>query len=525
MSGKFGMKAPVAKNKVILKAEALKTIILFAKRYANEKIPEYEWKEVYGFLIGRIVGENVHVDKAVPMTSGEATEVVFDTSHYSKAWELDNEIASEHTQSFVCGWWHTHPFKSNPKSVFMSSIDVMNHLGFQAPNPLAIALVHDPSKVKDPSMPYGIKIFRLTRTDFTEVELDKLALDLNPEGNTRSDENNWIYMEVPFEVVGLTPQLFFESLVDVIDKTAGGRPLEVAYKEEEEVSPSFQEGPGVNTFDQDPVRTSRLSNISDLSMGHNTIDAISPPSRVEPVDFPILTAMPDEMERANRSHVLPLEEFESDGERVEEASAYYQEALDSKVNGEYSKALKLLLKSERVYSRLSANHKLLFIKNEMMECYYWSNNLTDAIVESDHVLKLGEKEGMLYFMGNAKEIRGRKFLLGDKDHEKAKIAFQQAMRHYENGGFFAKAGACAEMIGRVLFNDADRDIDSVALFFSKALELYPISLNNGSDYDPEWARNGFLQKHLKLLELKTRELLEKIEDPLVRNRVSKSLGR
>ncbi|MBD3185852.1 hypothetical protein GF325_03400, partial [Candidatus Bathyarchaeota archaeon] len=181
-------------GKVFIKAKALKTIILFAKRYANENIPEYDWKEVYGFLIGRIVDGDVHVDSAVAMTSGEATEVVFDTSHYSKAWELDNEIGQMNNNSFVCGWWHTHPFKSNPNSIFLSSIDVMNHLGFQGPNPLAIALVHDPSKVKSTEIPYGIKVFRLTRADFTEAEIDELALDLNPEGTTKSDPDNVIYV-------------------------------------------------------------------------------------------------------------------------------------------------------------------------------------------------------------------------------------------------------------------------------------------------------------------------------------------
>ena len=51
---------PKAKGKVFLKAEALKSVILYAKRYANETIPEYDWKEVYGFLIGRIKGQDVY---------------------------------------------------------------------------------------------------------------------------------------------------------------------------------------------------------------------------------------------------------------------------------------------------------------------------------------------------------------------------------------------------------------------------------------------------------------------------------
>ena len=37
---------------IILKAEAYKTIILYSSRYANSAIPEEDWKEIYGILIG-----------------------------------------------------------------------------------------------------------------------------------------------------------------------------------------------------------------------------------------------------------------------------------------------------------------------------------------------------------------------------------------------------------------------------------------------------------------------------------------
>ena len=43
----------VKKSKpIILRADAYKTIILYASRYANKSLPPEEWKELYVILIG-----------------------------------------------------------------------------------------------------------------------------------------------------------------------------------------------------------------------------------------------------------------------------------------------------------------------------------------------------------------------------------------------------------------------------------------------------------------------------------------
>jgi hypothetical protein len=36
---------------VVIRADAYKTIILYASRYANKSIPPEQWKEIYGILI------------------------------------------------------------------------------------------------------------------------------------------------------------------------------------------------------------------------------------------------------------------------------------------------------------------------------------------------------------------------------------------------------------------------------------------------------------------------------------------
>ncbi|MBN2150349.1 MAG: hypothetical protein JW839_02770 [Candidatus Lokiarchaeota archaeon] len=502
------------KGKVLISAEALKSILLYAKRYANENIPEYDWKEVYGFLIGRVVKDDVHVDSAVPMTSGEATEVVFGPAHYSKAAELDAEVAEKNDNSFVCGWWHSHPFKSNPMSIFLSSIDVGNHLGFQGPNPLAIALVHDPSKIKERDSPFGVKVFRLTRTDYTQQELDRLALDLNPEGNTKSDPREIVYYTVPFEVVGMTAQLFIESLADVFEKTVQGAPPIKAYREDDG-------GVSVATA-KDPGRLSRIQDLgTDPRAGIIDDDAYSSvyveDEEVVPepqIQAPSLSmSLPEEMEARNKVHVLPAEDFASGDEdlHTEEAEQLYLNAIALKKQKEFKVAAGLLRNSLRIYSKLEAKHKMLFIRNELMECYYWGDEPDEAIIESNKVIKLATEVGNLYFLGNAHEFLGRSFLkMGDTG--KACQAFQDAAVAFKKGSFSAKAGQCSELIGRVYFNQKSPDVEGAIAFLARALKYYQDAIKGPRAMEPSWSRDAFITNHGSMLEKQAKGLVVELRD-------------
>jgi len=146
---------PESKEIVLLKSKAYKDILLHSSRYCNQNIPRNQWKEVYGFLVGTLKGDDVTVEEAIPMTHGGTTEVQFEEKHYIEAAELDSKLAVD-GKFFIVGWYHSHP----GLNLFLSSVDVHNHMGFQGPNPKSIALVCDPTKIAVAGHS-GFEIFKL----------------------------------------------------------------------------------------------------------------------------------------------------------------------------------------------------------------------------------------------------------------------------------------------------------------------------------------------------------------------------
>ncbi|MHA1321884.1 MAG: Mov34/MPN/PAD-1 family protein [Candidatus Helarchaeota archaeon] len=138
---------------VIIKFQAYKDILLHSTRFCNPEIKPEEWREVYGFLVGKIEQNRVIVYEAIPMVHGGATEVEFKEKHYIEAAEANEKVAEK--GFFLVGWYHSHP----GLEIFLSSIDIQNHIGYQSLNPKAIALVIDPSKIS--STYSGFEIFQL----------------------------------------------------------------------------------------------------------------------------------------------------------------------------------------------------------------------------------------------------------------------------------------------------------------------------------------------------------------------------
>lgn len=190
------------KGKVQIKAKAYKDIVLHASRFCNSKIPRGKWKEVYGFLVGTIQDDDVIIDDAVPMTHGGSTEVQFEEKHYIEAAELDAKLAGE-GQNFIVGWYHSHP----GLGLFLSSVDIQNHMGFQGPNPKSIALVFDPVKLLDGHA--GFEIFRIDKIELTSA-----------------------FHIVPWAILDLDDKFFARSLFELSERSTARKPVIEEYGEE-----------------------------------------------------------------------------------------------------------------------------------------------------------------------------------------------------------------------------------------------------------------------------------------------------
>ncbi|MHA1271143.1 MAG: Mov34/MPN/PAD-1 family protein [Candidatus Helarchaeota archaeon] len=199
----------VETGKVRIKLEAYETIVLHASRFANVKIPMDSWKEIYGFLIGKIEGEDVVVTRCAPMAHGSSVEVEFNEEHYIRAAEVDS-MAAERGE-FIVGWYHSHP----GLGLFLSSTDIQNQLGYQGPNPRAIALVFDHTLLNKPkedgSLHPGFEIFKLD----------------DPGLGRMSD-----FHKVQFEIEDVDMKKYRDTLIELTERSMLNQPLISEYGEE-----------------------------------------------------------------------------------------------------------------------------------------------------------------------------------------------------------------------------------------------------------------------------------------------------
>ncbi len=165
-------------GKVILDMEVYWATIAATVRYASARIPEPEWREFYGLLLGKIEDKvNVHVTQAIPMTHtkniGHILKVQFEEEDYVAATVIESE-ANERDE-FLVGWVHSHP----GIKVMFSQDDIKTQLYWQQANPQAIGIVFNqkrllnqaemPAKKGDALIPLqndpGFEVYRLDDPD------------------------------------------------------------------------------------------------------------------------------------------------------------------------------------------------------------------------------------------------------------------------------------------------------------------------------------------------------------------------
>ncbi|MFX1374552.1 MAG: hypothetical protein ACFFA0_01960 [Promethearchaeota archaeon] len=151
---------------VLLTLKAYKRIVGYAIRYANDKMSENKWREVYGILTGIVENNSIVVIKdAIPMVVGDRAGVAYENQQYVDMAQIDASIFERSVQDdkedFIIGWFHTHP----NFGFFYSPIDCMTQLGYQIPNPYAVGLVFDHCKRESKEFFLGIAALRLKDPD------------------------------------------------------------------------------------------------------------------------------------------------------------------------------------------------------------------------------------------------------------------------------------------------------------------------------------------------------------------------
>ena len=115
------------RGKIKLNLEIYKTIIATTVRYANVKIPEEDWAEVYGLLYGYINGDDVIVTEAIPFTHTKKQrhilKVEFDEEDYALAASIESEFYIKDPPQYIVGWYHSHP----GIKLMLSQDDVKNY--------------------------------------------------------------------------------------------------------------------------------------------------------------------------------------------------------------------------------------------------------------------------------------------------------------------------------------------------------------------------------------------------------------
>jgi proteasome lid subunit RPN8/RPN11 len=217
---------------VILKAEAYKTIILYASRYANQAIPSEDWKEIYGLLIGYRDDDFLYVEKAIPMTVGHDTDVEFSETDYGDIEKINEELDKENKGYFFVGWFHSHP----GLTLFFSYIDLINQLGFQGKFDDAIGLVFDHTllgKKREEKINKNV----LTKYD-TGFEIYRLT-DVTLDPNSVEFETN--YHKVDYIVEGLNKFFFANVLAELSSLASAGKPLQQTFKEQYKLDSNYKD--------------------------------------------------------------------------------------------------------------------------------------------------------------------------------------------------------------------------------------------------------------------------------------------
>ena len=494
---------------VILKAEAYKTIILYASRYANRAILKKDWKEIYGVLLGHTDDDFVYVERAEALTFGHDTDVILDERHYifiseiqDKLEELNRNIKDKEKKQYLLGWFHSHP----GLGLFFSTIDIANQFFFQT-HPDGIGLVFDHTllgKKKEEKVEGTEHKITKYDTGFEIYRITDITIDVN---DTNFDTN---YHNVDYIVDGLNKFFFANVLSELSALVTAGKPLQSAYGEKYELESSY-------SADTDTIEQNKTLN-NHIPESENNVDTeslvnipISGDMLFDVDDF-FFDDQNDKIKKETRSKEA-AEQLIYEGDRAfKDKDAFmgvekYQVAIEKykKIN-DYDRVLELLkILSEKC---ISTNHYILAEE--------FAEELYNISIKQDYLFYRGEAN---YLIGYLMLKKGEEQLL-----EEALKKIQKASIDYEKSGDFAGAGACYNKIGNIYQSRLNHPFNA-ALFYGQAIRSLNEAILRGHPLRTSlWSKPESLSK--KILEIKdnTEELILRISDSDEKEKIKKDLN-
>lgn len=496
-----------AEKAVVIEAEAYKTIILYASRYANKSIPKEDWKEIYGVLIGHTDEEIVYVERAEALTYGHATDVQLNDRHLAFIAEIEDELYETGKNQFIVGWFHSHP----GLGLFYSYVDLINHIGFQGKNPDAIGLVFDNTLLgkKKLEKVEGTN-HKITKyeTGFEIYRMNDVNMDVNkPE----FDEN---YHEVDYIVKGLNKFFFANMLNELSSLVSEGRPLQSAYREDVSLESNYQGNTLSNKenieIPSSPAQTNKQSDLNE----YNEFQLQDIPMNED------ITFDGDELFYGAQNKQMRQTSFKE--EKAEQLIYEGNQAFDNNdvFQGveKYREGIKKLEEIGR-YDRV-----LELLKDVTEECISTDHIiLADEFVEK--LLKIADQQNNLFYKAESHYLLGY-LLLKQKKTENVRGALNKirdAAVIFNDIKDYVGAAICFHKIGAIFHTRLEK-YEMGAIFYSEAIVNYNEAILKSHPLRKTmWSRKEILIH--KILDLKetTEELLPKIKNMEIQQKVINDL--
>ena len=440
---------------VVIKADAYKTLILYASRYANQAIKPEEWKEIYGVLIGTTTDDFVFVEGAEALTFGHATDVQLDERHYGFIERIENKLYKEAKGHYIIGWFHSHP----GLGLFFSYIDLINQLGFQGKNNDAIGLVFDHTllgKKKEEKIrsedgtEYTMSKYN---TGFEIYRLTNVNMDINsPEYDTN-------YHRVDYIVDGLNKFFFANVLSELSALVTEGKPLQSAYGEES--NPKINKPEHFEANSQESELMPSL--FPDLNEFPKTEFLVQIPMNDE-IDFGV-----DDFSYGEEK----VKKKERELGKKEQAEQLIYEGNQAFKNKDAFSGIEKFKKGINKYKEIKDFDRVLDLLRIVSQHCISNEHLIIANEFASNLYKLAKNQNQLFYIGVANYIMGYLLLKkGDNDVlEEGLNKIQDAAISFEKEGDFAGAGMCFNKIGTIYHTRLNK-IENTCLFYRAAIENY-----------------------------------------------------